>query len=803
MEHLFNLGQRTWCDPNLYGRKASRLSHLADHGVRTVGGVVIAAAEHTSHLQRAGLGPAATRQQVRAVRLDTAFMTALRERILGMGDDLAVRSSALTEDREAQTQAGKYTSVLHVTQDTLAEAIVEVWSSSHGDSAAQPVRAAPMAVIVQPMVAADVYGVSSSRDPLTGAAVVYLETGADPTAVTSGGVQSGQYRLPYATEENGDATDDAPWEALREVAALTLQIRDLYGTDYEIEFAAGPELVTVLQARPLIPIADSEDRPRPTPPGTWILDPVHYPRPLTPLFESVFAPAARQGSRRVFSEYGVFMDSIELRTIDGWPYVRAVPLAKRAAPSLPGALIGAIARTHPRLRRRLRASEDAIARDLPTVHLSAWKEQTLPAVEDVIDGIERTALPAMATPELGRLAARLKRHLESVVYYNFATDFAHLIPLARYVDTVAADHQWPIETAMAHVGAGSSAASLYSTSLRALIDCIRDSETALPRLMSEQSTSLTWVTAADARTREAWQRHQRRWGFLLMGYDLDDPTVGEIPEIEYRTVRSGIEHPAPPPATPGTDLERLSSHARSLLARARSTFHVREEGESVKACLLGALRALALELGDRLGAAGQLAQSDLTLYLSFEELLRAVADPGAVDEARLQQRKLARRAAQARIPPAELNGPAARRPDLRWLPEASRHIHRAATLMAQNEILSGTDETGDVLRGRPVAAGIHTGPVCIVGTAADLHRVEAGAVVVAKTASPAWFGGLMRAGALVTESGGLLSHAAIVARELGIPAVLGVHRALEALDHGQIVTVNGATGEVQLRTALK
>lgn len=100
------------------------------------------------------------------------------------------------------------------------------------------------------------------------------------------------------------------------------------------------------------------------------------------------------------------------------------------------------------------------------------------------------------------------------------------------------------------------------------------------------------------------------------------------------------------------------------------------------------------------------------------------------------------------------------------------------------------------LTGTAASGGIATGPVRTVRGPRDFARVRPGDVLVCRTTDPAWTPLFRVAGAVVTEVGGVLSHAAIVARELGIPAVLAVPEAMTALADGSIATVDGDTGEV-------
>ncbi len=102
----------------------------------------------------------------------------------------------------------------------------------------------------------------------------------------------------------------------------------------------------------------------------------------------------------------------------------------------------------------------------------------------------------------------------------------------------------------------------------------------------------------------------------------------------------------------------------------------------------------------------------------------------------------------------------------------------------------------DTLRGTPGSAGRATGPVRVVHGPEDFRRVRPGDILVCRFTDPAWTPLFGVVGGVITETGGRLSHAAIVAREHRIPAVLGVPAAMTTLSDGQSVTLNGTTGTI-------
>lgn len=100
------------------------------------------------------------------------------------------------------------------------------------------------------------------------------------------------------------------------------------------------------------------------------------------------------------------------------------------------------------------------------------------------------------------------------------------------------------------------------------------------------------------------------------------------------------------------------------------------------------------------------------------------------------------------------------------------------------------------LKGDPASPGIATGPVKILRSALENHKISQGDILVADMTNPDFVPAMRRAVAIVTQRGGRTSHAAIVSREMGLPAIVGVKDALKSLKDGEVITVNGQAGEI-------
>lgn len=115
------------------------------------------------------------------------------------------------------------------------------------------------------------------------------------------------------------------------------------------------------------------------------------------------------------------------------------------------------------------------------------------------------------------------------------------------------------------------------------------------------------------------------------------------------------------------------------------------------------------------------------------------------------------------------------------------------------EVFAGPPDTSDTgIKGRPVSPGVYTGTARIIGHPEECNRLQQGDVLVTASTSSAFNIVLPLLGAIVTDRGGQLSHAAIVAREYGIPAVVGTMKATDAIPDGARIRVDGTAGTVEI-----
>ncbi|MHA2203317.1 MAG: PEP/pyruvate-binding domain-containing protein, partial [Candidatus Hodarchaeales archaeon] len=198
------------------------------------------------------------------------------------------------------------------------------------------------------------------------------------------------------------------------------------------------------------------------------------------------------------------------------------------------------------------------------------------------------------------------------------------------------------------------------------------------------------------------------------------------------------------------------------------------------------LRRLALELGQRLVDVGTINVLDDVFYLVTEELTNAInarKDNKGIPE--YQQLTLERR-------------------ELR---EARKRLHPPGTIpeiasnnpgVAFKETQIKNDPNSDILRGIPVSPGTVTSPASLIKSPAEFDQMQPDSILVCPMTNPAWTPLFAHATGLVTDMGGILGHGSIVAREYGIPAVVGTGTSTQRVKHGQKISVDGDAGTVSL-----
>ena len=214
---------------------------------------------------------------------------------------------------------------------------------------------------------------------------------------------------------------------------------------------------------------------------------------------------------------------------------------------------------------------------------------------------------------------------------------------------------------------------------------------------------------------------------------------------------------------------------------------------------LALVRRAALEVGRRLAERGQLATAGDIVFLEATEVSAALRD--GTDRRALVQRRQGERAWILAHPgPASYGKDPGPPPPLTGLPAEARQVNEAF-LWAVDRILAPSSQVGEEpghLTGIAASPGTRRGPARVINNESEFHKLRAGDVLVCPVTSPVWSVLFPSVAALVTDTGGALSHPAIIAREFGIPAVVATRNATAVLRDGQAVVVDGTAGIVRI-----
>ena len=201
------------------------------------------------------------------------------------------------------------------------------------------------------------------------------------------------------------------------------------------------------------------------------------------------------------------------------------------------------------------------------------------------------------------------------------------------------------------------------------------------------------------------------------------------------------------------------------------------------------LRRLALELGERLASAGILDAPDDVFYLRSEELREAAATRSA-GESRDDLQQLAAQRRALRDSRMRLLPPPTVPRNMIW---KFGPFDLSKAFQPKENIVEG-----EGIEGFAVSPGRVTAPASVILSAADFEKMRPDSILVCPTTTPAWTPLFTQARGLVTDIGGVLAHGSIVAREYGIPAVMGTTVATTRIQDGQVITVDGTAGTVEV-----
>ena len=756
---------------------------------------------------------------------------------------VAVRSSANTEDLAAASFAGQHETYLNVQSvDSLLNSVKKCWASLWTAQAIMyrlrhniEHEGASMAVVTQVMIPSDVSGVLFTLDPISGdeQTIVINASWGLGEAIVSGIVTPDRFNVSKTDlkvrqqalvvkekmiigSNGGTAEMDVPAEK-KSAASLTLaqaaalaeigkRIEAHYGLPQDIEWALRGEQIYILQARP---ITTRPASPTPTarweshiPGAIWMRNSIcdsWLTEPLSPLFATVFFPALIEGWVKGWMN----VDDIRLTrsilpqpmqgTLNGYAYLRL---------DIGGKPLQALRIMFSTLKSYLFGCEQR------------WREKIHPRHLERLNALQPTDLTNSSNAEILRLAAEAQ--------YLSGEYWGAIGGMAWYWNggelALAKVFQW------LGLPETSGAAVSYITLLQGFATKTSEAEADLYDMVQQ--------AAADSRLRQTLQtgqiadihdlpptpagqelarqlrRYLAQFGHQVYNLDFVNPTSAEDSSVALMALRQHLEGHTQDPRV------RLSAQAEQREALMERIFHhlrrsplkrwlflkvlhwaqryslVRDEMNFYFTLGWPFIRRCYLELGRRLTAADALTQQEDVFFLEGKELEQALnaLDTGKTlkDWREETAQRRAARESQKRLVPPDIVPEGARLNQLFGL-----DLTDIALLRKRVEIVGETE-----LRGSAVSPGRVTAPARVVLSSDDFHKLQPGDILVAPYTTPAWTPLFASASGLVTDTGGALSHGSIVAREYGIPAVMGTQAATKKIRDGQIITVDGYKGIV-------
>jgi pyruvate,water dikinase len=769
-----------------------------------------------------------------------------------------VRSSAVGEDSEDASFAGQLDSIADVTTaEGLRAAILDVWNSQWSARAlayqsARKTCLAGMGVIVQRQVDAKVSGVLFTVSPSSQSHMLVEYCEGLGEALVSGRINPGRISIARGDFQWSElATCEAAVSdvQIKALASLALDLEHSFGAPQDIEWTIDHEgSLWIVQSRPITTLRGAPCAAR----GADTRRSVHwsnanvnenFPQPISPLLYSV----ARAGYYHYFRNLGRAFGVSERRLRRMEPALRQIigvhgarmyynltsihevlqsaPFGDLLAASF-DQFVGAEREQTP-TRETGRGYE---AFELAVIAINTcWQylfltrrvEQFERTVDRFANEAEPSALPGKSTEELlhGLRA--------------FMDIRCHRWKNASLADAGSMVCYGILQRLLASAFPQQDQQALHNTLLKALPDLV----SGVPALrlwdlsrMIRNDADLCGLVAGSiadealsairrddrfAAFRLAFDEFLDTWGFRCSAeLMLTSPSFQEDPTPVIELLRAYIamdgESPQEQLDRQAADRVRETKRVLASLRRRRVTrwipflsqahivravlrstqrcIQLRERARLKQALLYSRLRRIALALGERLAATGRIERADDIFFLSVEEIDLFASGT------EMFPHHVKRLVALRRDAHAELSA---------TTPPDSMHIARGEYLprAAANQKSTAAANGAHALSGVGACGGSTTAAAAILHDVTDSERLKAGDILVTRQTDPGWGPIFPLISGLVIERGGMLSHGAIIAREFGIPSVVGVKDATRLIRHGSSITVDGDRGLVHLGSA--
>jgi pyruvate,water dikinase len=526
-------------------------------------------------------------------------------------------------------------------------------------------------------------------------------------------------------------------------------------------------------------------------PGSWKLDAVHFPRPVTRYWAQTHPDPFRRGFGEFTRFYGMLIDTLDTAYPSGFSYTMMRPVAAEDIPA--------------RIQRAGEVFDGRLWRE----QLREWDEEVKPAAISAHRAIQAIDPEDLSDVELAVHLKRCHAHHAAMITQHMRFTAGAMIPTGDFLAHAGAWTGLPSSELLGLLRGAAPVSAGASAELERLVAATANDPRAHELLASEGDPAemLEELRSLDGEAGAAVSAYLDLVGWrLLDGFDISGPCALELPDVLLRAIRIAAlgreaEDANVQELTAGVRAKVPEEHRGEfdeLLGEARLMYRLRDErGVFSDIWASGLMRRAALAAGRRLAARGSVEMPEHMVDATVDEmcaLLSGAQEPTAEELAARAEYRATHTAKEA---PAFIGEAPTPPPDPSGLPPAAARVMQAMGIV-MGEMLGSSEEEHEehLLRGLAASRGIYEGPARLIAGPAEFDRIMKGDVLVTESTSEAFNILLPLLGAIVTDSGGLLSHSAIVAREYGIPGVVGTREATDRIADGTRVRVDGESGEV-------
>jgi len=838
--YVVPLHDLTRADVNRVGAKAANLGELAHANFPVPDGFVLTTRAFDRFVNANTLSESNAPEQVARAPLPSDIADALRAAVEPLnGTGLAVRSSGVAEDLAGASFAGQYETILDVHgYDALADAVRQCWASAFSARVAAYKNSkgqtdhASMAVLVQQLVQADAAGVAFTANPVNGnrdETVVSAVRGLGERLVSGNAspdewIVRGQDATQQSAPENAIDANQA-----RAIAAMARDAEKHFGAPQDVEWAIANNQLFMLQARPITTLRESfdsaQDKPAiepipmkvEIPEGYWESDEEHISKPISPMGRTVLLPSFMHGAEKLCARSGLLLERIDYRDIGGWVYLSLVPLGGKDMAPPPPFVMKILLRLIPAMRARIKRATEFVRNNEMDALIESWYNEWYPEISKEIIELRDVNLAAMSDAKFDEHLSQVLALIERGAEMHFTLGCVNPFGIYDLVTTTQELLGWDEAHTMELVTGLSTKSTEPSRKLAELAQMARARPAV--RELIERGSTLDAIAQVDSEFATAFEKYLKEYGCRSLAFDLNEPTIAESPALALGWLRNQIANNYDPDA----DACKLDAKRNAAQAQARAGLVTRTapERERFERALARAVRGYPsqednvfftqgvptglgryalLELGNRLAKKGVIEKRDDVFFLELAEARAAFKD-GDDQKALVLHRKGERVWAEQNHGPATY-GKELAKPSLDFLPPEPRFLMSVIPWYMERAVSTGrgrVQKPGANLTGIAASAGKYTGTARVIMNEREFHKLQPGDVLVCPATTPMWSVLFSNVGALVTNTGGILSHPAIIAREYRVPAVVATGNATSLLKDGQIVTVDGDSGRVEIQ----